>query len=154
MSLVSYETLLHAVCQKCAGKQGLVEYSGGDEGSEAARVRMDLFGEGIGRAPASLALVQKTLDQGAIGVYCVAMAPPGVPVMAFLVVALRVSQAKVEQVTGAAQAAGANMLNRGPEARLRIEAQASAADEAFARPEAIGVAEGGISGSDLIFLAC
>lgn len=113
-----------------------------------------LFWERLRLAPAPLALVEKPLDQGAIGVWGLAVASFGVPMMAFLVVALRMGQAKIEEITGAAQAAWLNMFDGGAKASVRVEAQVAAANQAFANPEAIGIIEGGIGGGDSIFLTC
>ncbi len=112
------------------------------------------FWERVGLAPAPLALVQQPLDQGAIRFWRVPVALPGVPMMAFFVVALGMSQAQVQEVAGAAQAARADMLNRRAIAGLRVETQASTTDQALADPEAIGIAERGVGGGNLIFLAC
>lgn len=112
------------------------------------------FWEHVGMAPASLALAQQPLDQGVIRFWRVAVASPGVPMMAFFVVALWMGQANVQEITGAAQAARANMLDRRAIACLRVETQASTTDQALANPEAIGIAERGVGGGDLIFLAC
>ncbi len=123
-------------------RRGSAGYIGGDT----------LFWEHSGRAPAPPALAQHAFDQSAIGIWRVAVTPFGVPVMAFFIIALRMSQAKVQQIAGAAQAAWPDMLNGGPETGPGVEAQASAADQAFACPEAISEAEGGVGGSNQIFL--
>ena len=41
----------------------------------------------------------------------------------------------------------------GSEAGVRVETQVAPANQAFANPEAVSIAEGSISGGDLIFLA-
>ena len=94
-----------------------------------------LFWKSIGLAPASLALAQEALDQGAIGGWRLTVAPTGVPMLALLVVASWMSQAEVQQIAGAAQAARLDMLNCGSEAGVRVEAQSSTTDQAFAGPE-------------------
>ncbi len=114
---------------------------------------MALFWAHLRGTPAPMSLIQKPLDQQAIGVWGLAMAAFGIPMMAFFVVALRMGQPKIEQVIAAAQAARIDMLDGGPEAGLSIEAQAPATDQTFAYPEAIRIGKGGVSGGNLIFLA-
>lgn len=103
-------------------------------------------------APALLTLVQQALDQRPIGIGRVTMAAPGIPVPALFAVAPRMGQAKVEQVIAATQTARLDMLNICPKAGFGIKAQPAATDQAFARPEAIGVAEGSIGLGNMIFL--
>lgn len=44
------------------------------------------------------------------------------------------------------------MLNGGSEAGVRVETQAATAYQAFANPEAISIAEGGVGSGNLVFL--
>jgi hypothetical protein len=103
-------------------------------------------------SPAPLALVEEPLHQGAIGIWRVAVAALGVPVMPFFVVALWMCQPQVQQRAGAAQAAWEDMLDGGSEAGLRVEAEAAPTDKTLAYPEAIVVGEGGVGGGNLVFL--
>ena len=63
------------------------------------------------------------------------------------------SQAKVQEVIGATQAAWVDMLDGSSKAGMGIEAQSPAADQAFPNPEAIRIGERGVGGGNLIFLA-
>ena len=113
-----------------------------------------LFWKRLRLAPAPLALVEKALDQGTIGVWGLAVASFGIPMVAFFVVALGMGQAKIEKITVAAQAAWLNVFDGGAKAGVRVEAQIAAANQAFANPEAIGIVESGVGGGNAIFLAC
>ncbi len=113
-----------------------------------------LFWKRLRLAPAPLALVEKALDQGTIGVWGLAVASFGIPMVAFFVVALGMGQAKIEKITVATQAAWLNMFDSGAKAGVRVEAQVATTNQAFANPEAICIVEGGIGGGDSIFLAC
>ncbi len=72
--------------------------------------------------------------------------------MAFFVVALRMSQAKVQEIIAATQAAWVDMLNGGSKAGMSIETQAPATDQAFTNPEAISIRKSCVCGGNLIFL--
>ena len=113
-----------------------------------------LFWKRLRLAPAPLALVEQALDQGTIGVWGLAVASFGIPMVAFFVVALGMGQAKIEQITVATQAAWLNMFDGGAKAGVRVEAQVAATNQAFANPEAIGIGESGVGGGNPIFLAC
>jgi hypothetical protein len=129
-------------------------WRGGEDGGFSMRgaVRAALFWDHIWWTPASLAFVQKSLNQRAIGIWRVAMAASGVPTMAFFVVALWMSQAKIQEIIAAAQAAWVDMLDSGAKASVGIESQASAADQTFTNPEAIIIGEGDVCGGNPVFL--
>ena len=112
----------------------------------------NLFQRSVGLTPAPLTLLQEAFDQGTIDFWCLAVASFGVPMLPFFMVALRMCQAEIEQIIAASQAARLDMLDVGAKTGLRIETQAPAADQAFADPEAIGIAEGGIGGGNLVLL--
>src|SRR5690348_9995206 len=80
------------------------------------------------------------------------MATLDVPASSFFAVAMRVCQAQVEQVAASSQAARQDVFDVGAKPAGGIKAQPAAADQAFARPEPIAEAEGGIGGGNRVFL--
>lgn len=150
MESFSQGAISHGACHIALGDLRLGQ---GRKGSGINLCLAGFFWKRVGLAPAPLALAQQPLDQGAIRFWRASVAPPGVPMMAFFVVALWMGQAEVQEIAGAAQAARADMLNCRVVVGSRVEAQAPATDQAFADPEAISIAERGIGGGNLIFLA-